>query len=193
MFLFFVDSLLQRFTVRIRLQIFRPDLGSVRLPPLSHLLAHLLINTNLLTPDVSVFICKNIVNSFCREGPETNRWYRLLCFSASQGFIQHFFFLVFETQPYFLLYIVNCEKAPISCYLSPFTSHTLHFTFCDSNLLRISFKGTINLLQLFIFTNALRCSRPTLWVGHFIYLKFTLASSIVYQSLDLVQLKKQIG
>ena len=45
------------------------------------------------------------------------------------------------------------------------------------------FKDTINLLQLFIFTNVIRCSRLPLWVGYFIYLKFTRVSSIVYQSL----------
>ena len=39
---------------------------------------------------------------------------------------------------------------------------------------------TINPLQLFIFDNVMRCSRLQLWVGYFIYLKFTRFSSIVY-------------
>ena len=43
-------------------------------------------------------------------------------------------------------------------------------------------KDTINALQLFIFTNVIRCSKLPLWVGYFIYLKFTCVSSIVYQS-----------
>ena len=54
-------------------------------------------------------------------------------------------------------------------------------------------KDTINPLRLFIFTNVLRCSRLPLWVGYFIYLKFACISSIVYQLLNLAQLKKQIG
>ena len=41
---------IQYFRVRIRAQIFRPDLGSVRPPPL----LHLLINTNLLTSCLGV-------------------------------------------------------------------------------------------------------------------------------------------
>ena len=39
-------------------------------------------------------------------------------------------------------------------------------------------KDTINPLQLFIFTNVIRCSRLTLWVGYFIYFNFTHVSSI---------------
>ena len=54
-------------------------------------------------------------------------------------------------------------------------------------------KDTINPWQLFIFTNVIRCSRLLLWVGYFIYLKFTCISLIVYQLLNLAQLKKQIG
>ena len=55
-----------------------------------------------------------------------------------------------------------------------------------------SVKDTINPLQLFIFTTVMRCSRLQLWVGYFIYLKFTHVSSIVYQLLHLLQLDKQI-
>ena len=46
-------------------------------------------------------------------------------------------------------------------------------------------KDTINPLQLFIFTNVIRCSRLPIWVGCFIYFKFTRVISIVYQSLHL--------
>ena len=44
-------------------------------------------------------------------------------------------------------------------------------------------KDTINYLQLFIFTDVIRCSRLLIWVGYFIYLKSTRVSSIVYDSL----------
>ena len=44
-------------------------------------------------------------------------------------------------------------------------------------------KDTINPVQLFTFTNIIHFSRLPLWVGCFIYFKFTLLSSIVYQSL----------
>ena len=125
MFLFCVGSLLQCFRLRIMAQIFRPDLGSVRSPPLLHLVAHLLINTNLLTSYASVYIRKNILNSSLSwsKSSQTNPWYRLICFSASYGFTQHFFFLVFETLC-FLLYFINCEDvattqiAPIFFFLS---------------------------------------------------------------------------
>ena len=46
-------------------------------------------------------------------------------------------------------------------------------------------KETINPLQLFISTNVIRCSRLQLWVGYFIYLKFTRVTSIIYQLLHL--------
>ena len=49
--------------------------------------------------------------------------------------------------------------------------------------LQVCFKDKINPVQLFILTNVIRCSRLPLWVGYFIYLKFTRVSSIVYQSL----------
>ena len=44
-----VRSILQCFRVRIRAQISRQDLDLERSPPLSHLVAQLLINTNLLS------------------------------------------------------------------------------------------------------------------------------------------------
>ena len=46
-------------------------------------------------------------------------------------------------------------------------------------------KYIVNSIQLFIFTNVIHCSRLRLWVGYFIYFKFTPVSSIVYQSLHL--------
>ena len=51
--------------------------------------------------------------------------------------------------------------------------------------IKTAIKDTINPWQLFIFTNVIRCSRLPLWVGYFIYFKFTSVSSIVYQSLQL--------
>ena len=47
--------------------------------------------------------------------------------------------------------------------------------------LRYGFKDTINPLQLFIFTKVIHYSRLPLWVGYFIYFKFTCVSSIVYK------------
>ena len=46
-------------------------------------------------------------------------------------------------------------------------------------------KDTISPLQLFNFTNVIRRSRLPLWIGYFIYFKFTRVSSIVYQLLHL--------
>ena len=146
MFLFCVGSLLQCFRLRIRAQIFRPDLGSVRSPPLLHLVAHLLINTNLLTSYASMYIRKNILNSSLSwsKSSQIHQWYRLLCFSASYGFTQHFLFLVFETLLSFLLYFINYEAvattqlAPIFFFLSVslllpifFTSHCLPLPYSD--------------------------------------------------------------
>ena len=66
-FLFCVSSLLQCLRVRTRAQSFRPDLGSMRLPPLRHLDAHLLIDTNLLTSQyVSVLLVKKFWILLCR-------------------------------------------------------------------------------------------------------------------------------
>ena len=47
------------------------------------------------------------------------------------------------------------------------------------NVFSYIFKNKKNLLQLFIFTNVIRCSKLPLWMGYFIYLKFTRVSSIV--------------
>ena len=157
MFLFCVGSLLQCFRLRIRAQIFRPDLGSVRSPPLLHLVAHLLINTNLLTSYASVYIRKNILNSSLSwsKSSQTNPWYRLLCFSTSYGFTQHFLFLVFETLLSFLLYFINYDDvaatsiAPI--FFSFFfkrlfvTFHILHFMLFTSTLFRFLLSLFLNL------------------------------------------------
>ena len=125
-FLFCVGSLLQCFRVRIKAQIFRPDLGWVSSPLLFHLVALLLINTNLLTSYASVCNRKSILNSSLSwsKSSQINLWYRLLCFPASHGFTQHFLFLVFETLLSFLLYFMNYEDvattqlAPIFFFLS---------------------------------------------------------------------------
>ena len=60
----------------------------------------------------------------------------------------------------------------------------------DISLGRVSFKDTINPLQLFIFTNVIRYSRRQLWVGYLVFLKFTGVSSIVYQSLHFSSIKE---
>ena len=98
----------------MRAKFFRPDLRVLRFPLLSHLVGgHLVGNTNLLTSYTSVLIRKNILNSSLSwsKGSENNSWNRLLCFSASYGFIQHFLFLVFEILLCFLLSFLNCEHA----------------------------------------------------------------------------------
>ena len=71
--------------VRIRAQISQPDLGSVRFPPLLHLVAHLPVNTNLLTWYVSVFIRQNILNSSLSwsKSSEANPWYKLYAFQPA--------------------------------------------------------------------------------------------------------------
>ena len=46
-------------------------------------------------------------------------------------------------------------------------------------------KDTISPLQLFKFTNVIRRFRLPLWIGYFIYFKFTRVSSIIYQLLHL--------
>ena len=144
MFLFCVGSLLQ--CIRLRIRVLDLDLGSVRSPPLLHLVAHLLINTNLLTSYASVYIRKNILNSSLSwsKSSQTNPWYRLLCFSASYGFTQHFLFLVFETLLSFLLYFINYEDVATTQIALIFlffkrlfvTSYTLHFRLFTSNLFR---------------------------------------------------------
>ena len=111
MLLFCVGSLFQCFRVRIRAQIFPPNLGSMRSPPLLLQVTPLLINTNLLTSYVSVYIHKSILNSSLSwsNSSQTNPGYKLLCFSASYGFTQHLLFLVFETLLCSLLYFINSE------------------------------------------------------------------------------------
>ena len=74
----------------------------------------------------------------------------------------------------FKLYHFNLIQGKKDGYLS--VSEHQHLTWL---------KDTINPLQLFIFTNVIRCSSLTLWVGCFIYFKFTRVSSIVSQSLHL--------
>ena len=145
MFLFCVGSLLQCFRLRITVQIFRPDLGSLRSPPLLHLVAHLLINTNLLTLYASVYNRENILNSslLWSKSSQSNPWYRLLCCSASYGFTQHFYFLVFETATFLVIFckLWKCSDNTVSTDFLFFkclfvTSHTLHFTMFTSTWFR---------------------------------------------------------
>ena len=84
-FLFCVSSLLQCFRVRIRAQIFRPDLGKMRFHPLLYLVVHLPINANILTSHVLVFIRQNILNSSLSRGKssEANLWYKLYDFQSA--------------------------------------------------------------------------------------------------------------
>ena len=106
-FLLCVNSLLQCLRVRIRAQIFRPELGSVRFPHLLHLVAHLPINTNLLTLYVSVFIRQNILNSSLSwsKGSEANPWYTLplSCFEALLCFLLCFLNYFTQIVPFFFL------------------------------------------------------------------------------------------
>ena len=97
LFFLYLSSLLQCFRVRIWAQIFRPDLGPVRLPPLLYLVAHLPINT----------FAKTFWILLCREVRAQKIIHDTLCFSASHGFIWHFLFLVFETLLCFLLCFIN--------------------------------------------------------------------------------------
>ena len=133
------------FNVRVRItaQIFRPDLGPVRLPLLPHLVAHVLINRNLLTSYVSVFIRKNILNSFLSwsKSLETNP-----CFSASHGFthISSFLCLKLCYASYYLLYIANMQRQRKKCQFFLIVSLLLPILFTSRCspllLLRISFE-----------------------------------------------------
>ena len=80
-----VGSLLQCFRVRIRVQIFRPDSGSVRAPPLLQLFVHPLIITNSLTSYVPVFIRKSILNSSLpwSKSAENHPWYDSYAFQPA--------------------------------------------------------------------------------------------------------------
>ena len=122
----------------------------MRSPLFLQLVAHLLINANLLTSYVSVFMLKNIPNSFLSwsKSTENNPWYRLLCFSASHGFHKHFLFLVFKALLCFALCFINCEHTGTAQIVPIFfffkcpivTSHTLDLTLFTSTLFRISFE-----------------------------------------------------
>ena len=79
-------------------------------------------------------------------------------------------------------YVLTWENQQPCAYMGEYgsdrTCFLAYFTQC-----RV--KDTINPLQLFIFTNVIRSSRLPIWVGCFIYFKFTRVISIVYQSLHL--------
>ena len=123
---------------------------------------------------MTVFIHKNILNSSLswRESSETNPWYRVLWFSTSHGFTQHFLFLVFEILLCFLLcftclklyyvsycvlHVWNSIMFPIMFYVTCsdnaksadclfkchlVTSHTPHFTLLISTLIRMIWSST---------------------------------------------------
>ena len=74
MFLFCMGSLLQCFRVRIRAKFFQPDLGPVRPPPLRHIVANMLINTNK-----SMIASHGFIQHFLFFVFETLLWF-LLCF-----------------------------------------------------------------------------------------------------------------
>ena len=121
-FLFCVGSLLQCFRVRIREKIIRTDLESVKPSPLRHIVAHMLINTNLLTLYVSVSFEKTFW-ILCREVTAQK-----LIHNSQPRFSQHFLFLAFETLLCFL-HAATTERAPafflfVSLLLPiPLTSH----------------------------------------------------------------------
>ena len=147
-FLFCVGSLLQCFRDRIRAQIFRSDLVTVRPPPIHLLVAHLLNNTSLLTSYVSFSIAKAFwtlseKNSFILK---TNHWYRiqtLMLFSQLQ-FYPTFSLSCVWNSLYFLLCFANCEhaattqRAPI--FVLSVSLLLLHFTLFACTLLRMSFE-----------------------------------------------------
>ena len=69
---------------------------------------------------------------------------------------------------------------------SHYPSYTITYilpSFIPSPLLLFSIiKDTINPLQLFTFTNVIRCSRLPLWIVYFTYWKFTCVSSVATSS-----------
>ena len=90
-----------------------------------------------------MFIHKNILISSLSwsNSLETNPWYRLLCFSGSHGFTQHFLFLVFETSamfPIMFYKLRTCSDNAKSTECLLVTSHTLHFPLLASTLIATS-------------------------------------------------------
>ena len=151
-----MGSLLQCFKVRIRAQIFGPDLGSMRPPPLLHLVAHLLIGTSLLTSYVSVLIHKNILNSSLpwraqKQIHNTNSY----AFQPATVFPKFFFLLVFiyclltctyETPPFFSFMFNklwrcsdNANSIDFLFFLSATLLHPKLFASCCSPLLDSEF------------------------------------------------------
>ena len=102
----------------------------MRLLPLLHQVAHLPINTNLLTSYVSVFICQNILKSSLRwsKSTEPNPWYKLYAFLPAT---------VLSNISSFL-----CLKL---CYVSYFLNHltqtALFSVFSEANSQRCSLKN----------------------------------------------------
>ena len=102
----------------------------MRLLPLLHQVAHLPINTNLLTSYVSVFICQNILKSslWWSKSTEPNPWYKLYAFLPAT---------VLSNISSFL-----CLKL---CYVSYFLNHltqtALFSVFSEANSQRCSVKN----------------------------------------------------
>ena len=104
---------------------FEPDLGSVRFLPLLHQVGHPLIDTNLLTSYVSVFIRQYILNSsvLWSKSSEGNPWYKLYAFqSATVLFnISSFLCLKLCYVSYFLNYLTQIA---LFFFFSEAVSHT---------------------------------------------------------------------
>ena len=150
-----MGSLLQCFKVRIRAQIFGPDLGSMRPPPLLHLVAHLLIGTSLLTSYVSVLIHKNILNSSLpwraqKQIHNTNSY----AFQPATVFpnissylclFTVFLLVLMKLRHFFLLCLINYEDVATTQIASIFfflkchfvTSQTLRFMLFTSTWFRV--------------------------------------------------------
>ena len=127
-------SLLQCFKVRIRTQIFRPDLGPVRLPPPLQLVVHKAHQHKITNPYISMFIRKDILSSSLLwiKSSETSPWYRQSCFSASTMFPIMFHKLQTCSN--------NAKSTDFRYNCLVVASHTLHFTLFTTILFRISFK-----------------------------------------------------
>ena len=132
----------------------------MRSPLFLQLVAHLLINANLLTSYVSVFMLKNIPNSFLSwsKSTENNPWYRLLCFSASHGFHKHFLFLVFKALLCFALCFINCEHTGTAQIVPIFFFKVSHCYFPYSWLDVVHLYFIPNFFWVFVFKFVFRGS-----------------------------------
>ena len=129
-FLFCVSSLLQCLRVRIRAKIFRPDLGTVKFPPLLHLVAHLPINANLLTSMYRCSFAKTFWILLCHEV----RAQKLIHNKNSMLFSQPRFYLTFP-----LSCVWNSAMFPIMFY-KLFNANSTVFLFSEAVAQRCSVK-----------------------------------------------------